>query len=179
MRLRYPVTPDDPLTSPAPRTRSQLHCLQDFRDYGLVYQPQRSSRSGPPSYFYPTRLATTLTSTAASTTATTTSTTSLTSSTGSDESEERGFIILETNYRLYAYTSNPLRIAVLQLFTHVRSRFPNLIIGVITRESIKAALAKGISAEQVIAYLSHHAHPQMYRNVSGGEHRQAARRTAC
>lgn len=157
----------------APRhARSQLHCLQDFRDYGLVYQPQRSSRSGPPSYFYPTRLATTLTSTAASTT--TTTTTSLTTSTGSDEAEERGFIILETNYRLYAYTSNPLRIAVLQLFTHVRSRFPNLIIGVITRESIKAALAKGISAEQVIAYLSHHAHPQMYRNVS--RERQRVRR---
>ena len=31
----------------------------------------------------------------------------------------------------------------------------------ITRESIKAALGNGITAEQIVAYLSAHAHPQM------------------
>ncbi|PWN19820.1 putative TFB2-TFIIH subunit [Microstroma glucosiphilum] len=122
---------------------SQLHCLQDFADYGLVYQTS-------PKHFYPTRLATTLTNHDAQ---------PLRGGSGSDE--EQGFIVLETNYRLYAYTSNPLRIAVLQLFTHIKARFSNLVLGSLTRDSIKAALAKGISAEQVIAYLSHHAHPQM------------------
>lgn len=150
---------------------TQLHCLEDFRDYGLVYQ----DRSGS-SRFWPTRLATTLTTTNAAsaqpfatmTTTTTTASTSNGDANGSGQTaeaeESRGFIILETNYRLYAYTANPLRIAVLQLFVHVRSRFPNLLIGAITRESVKAALAKGITSEQIITYLSHHAHPQMARN---------------
>lgn len=69
-------------------TETQLHMLQDFRDYGLVYQRKSTSRR-----FYPTRLATTLTSNA----------TPLVGGQGSDE--ERGFVILETNYRVYAYTS--------------------------------------------------------------------------
>lgn len=140
---------------------TQLHCLEDFRDYGLVYQRRSGSKR-----FWPTRLATSLTSTAAqSLRSTDTSNGSGAMESGPiSQQEQRGFIILETNYRLYAYTSNPLRIAVLQLFVHVRSRFPNLLIGVVTRESVKSALRKGISAEQIITYLSHHAHPQMHRN---------------
>ncbi|ETS59826.1 hypothetical protein PaG_06127 [Moesziomyces aphidis] len=128
---------------------TQLHMLEDFRDYGLVYQRKASSRR-----FYPTRLATTLTSSAAA---------PLLSTNGS-EPEERGYIILETNYRLYAYTSNPLRVAVLSLFVTIKARFPNLLVGSITRDSVKSALANGITAEQIITYLTHHAHLQMHRN---------------
>ncbi len=114
---------------------TQLHMLEDFRDYGLVYQRKASSRR-----FYPTRLATTLTSSAAI---------PLLSSNGTEQ-EERGYIILETNYRLYAYTSNPLRVAVLSLFVTIKARFPNLVVGSITRDSVKSALANGITAEQII-----------------------------
>jgi len=124
---------------------TQVKCLEEFRDYGLVYQSRPDLK-----HFYPTRLATTLTNNEAQPLAG-----------GAGPSEDRGFIVLETNYRFYAYTSNPLRVAVLRLFAHVKAQFPNLLIGAITRESIKAALGKGISAEQVITYLSHHAHPQM------------------
>jgi len=35
------------------------------------------------------------------------------------------------------------------------------VVGMVTRESIKRALANGIKAEQIISYLSSHAHPQM------------------
>lgn len=76
-------------------------------------------------------------------------------------SQDRGFIVLETNYRVYAYTSNPLQIAVLNLFITFKSRFPNLVIGMITRESIKSALSNGITADQIVVYLSTNAHPQM------------------
>ncbi|KAI9615384.1 hypothetical protein KEM48_005675 [Puccinia striiformis f. sp. tritici PST-130] len=75
--------------------------------------------------------------------------------------EEDGFLVLETNYRVYAYTSNPLQIAVLNLFLSLRYRFPNLVVGAVTRESIKSALSNGITADQVIIYLHTHAHPQM------------------
>lgn len=42
-----------------------------------------------------------------------------------------------------------LRIAVLNLFCSLKKRFQNLVIGNITRESVKRALANGITAEQV------------------------------
>lgn len=39
-------------------------------------------------------------------------------------------------------------------------RFPNVVVGVLTRESIRQALRGGITAEQIISYLTQHAHPQ-------------------
>ena len=65
---------------------------------------------------------------------------------------------------MYAYTANLLRIAILNLFVTLKSRLPNLVIGQLTRHSVKSALKKGITADQIIAYLTHHAHPQMYKN---------------
>lgn len=44
---------------------------------------------------------------------------------------------------------NKLRIDILSLFVHIRSRFPNLVTGIITRDSVKEALRNGIGAEQV------------------------------
>ncbi|KAK4055924.1 RNA polymerase II transcription factor B 52 kDa subunit [Microbotryomycetes sp. JL221] len=99
--------------------------------------------------FYPTRLATTLTSSAPS----------LVSSRHQDE--EQGFIVLETNFKVYAYTSNPLQIAVLNLFVHLKTRLPNFVTGQITRDSIKRGLTNGITADQIVSYLTTRAHPQM------------------
>jgi transcription initiation factor TFIIH subunit 4 len=47
---------------------------------------------------------------------------------------------------------NKLRIDILSLFVHLRSRFPNLVTGVITRDSVKEALKNGIGAEQVSSF---------------------------
>ena len=65
----------------------------------------------------------------------------------------------------------------------LKSRFPNLVVGQITRDSVKKALTNGITADQVrapehhilgaslpmavkiISYLITHAHPQMRKNV--------------
>ncbi|CAE6406487.1 unnamed protein product [Rhizoctonia solani] len=132
---------------------TQNAMMTDLKDYGIVYITHNANKS-----FFPTRLATTLTSSLPPLPPSI-------SSTGTDPSD-RGFIILETNYRLYAYTDNPLQTSVLNLFVALRSRFPNLVVGHITRESVKRALAKGISAEQIISYLETHAHPQMRRQVS-------------
>jgi len=88
-------------------------------------------------------------------------------------------------------TDNPLQTAVLNLFVTFKTRFSNLIVGTITRESVKKALANGISAKQVrnpsashetngltlldsmqiISYIMTHSHPQMRKNVRGtGSH---------
>ncbi|KAI0806151.1 transcription factor Tfb2-domain-containing protein [Irpex lacteus] len=129
---------------------TQTAMLEDLRDYGIIWQRKPSSKR-----FSPTRLATTLTS----------SSPPLPTSSGSgSDGQRQGFIILETNYRLYAYTDNPLQTAVLNLFVTLKSRFPNLVVGAITRESVKKALASGITADQIISYLTTHAHPQMRKN---------------
>ncbi|KZT07609.1 transcription factor Tfb2 [Laetiporus sulphureus 93-53] len=129
---------------------TQVAMLTDLRNYGLIWQPNPSSRR-----FSPSRLATTLTSHSPP----------LPSSHNSGlGTQSEGFIVLETNYRLYAYTDNPLQIAILNLFVTLKSRFPNLVIGAITRESVKKALANGITADQIISYLTAHAHPQMRKN---------------
>jgi len=44
----------------------------------------------------------------------------------------------------------------------VVERFPDLVVGVITRESIRQALRIGITAEQIVSFLRQHAHSQCY-----------------
>ncbi|TCD64042.1 RNA polymerase II transcription factor B 52 kDa subunit [Steccherinum ochraceum] len=129
---------------------TQHAMLEDLRDYGIIWQRRATSRR-----FNPTRLATTLTSSAPPLP---------TAGNATGESQSQGFIVLETNYRIYAYTDNPLQTAVLNLFVTLKSRFPNLVVGAITRESVKKALANGITANQIISYLTAHAHPQMRKN---------------
>ena len=75
--------------------------------------------------------------------------------------EEDGFIIVETNYRVYAYTSSPLKQAILRLFVRTEVLLANLLVGSITRESVMSALDSGITSEQIIGYLTQHAHKRV------------------
>lgn len=60
---------------------------------------------------------------------------------------------METNFRLYAYTSSDLQRSILQLFSKLEYQLPNLYVGTITRDSIGSALEGGLTAEVVISYL--------------------------
>jgi transcription initiation factor TFIIH subunit 4 len=138
-------------------TESQQRMLGHLVDFGLVYIPPAT-----PTQFFPTRLATTLTSDASALRSVSAGfDAALAAATGS-----KGFIIIETNYRLYAYTSSPLQIAVLSLFTKLSTRYPNMVSGRITRESIRQAISHGITSDQIISYLSTHAHPQLYKTAA-------------
>ena len=130
-------------------TVTQRRMLEDLNDFGIVHQDSSQAPS-----FYPTRLATMLTSDASA----------LHSSFTGDENS--GYIIVETNYRVYAYTTSPLQINILGLFTRLKTRFPNLIAGKITRASTRRAVDMGITADQIISYLTAHAHPQMRKHVT-------------
>lgn len=143
---------------------TQVSMLPDLRDYGLVYQ-----RSEGSSRFYPTRLATTLTS---ESTGLKTPSMVLDQAVHDAESKDQaavttqsdsqqGQIVLETNFKLYAYTNSPLEIAILNLFVSLKTRFANMVIGQLTRESIRNALYNGITADQIIRFLETHAHSQM------------------
>ncbi|KAF2761123.1 putative TFIIH and nucleotide excision repair factor 3 complexes subunit [Pseudovirgaria hyperparasitica] len=135
-------------------TPTQKHMLDDLNDFGIVYRPSPSSP-----VFYPTRLATTLTSDGSAL-----SNTSLSSTPTSAPAAGKGYIIIETNYRLYAYTSSVLQIAVLNLFTKLKTRYPNLVAGQLTKSSVQRAIGYGITSDQIISYLATHAHPQMAKS---------------
>lgn len=123
-------------------TEMQFNFLQLLREIGFAYQRKRKSKR-----FYPTRLAINLGKSVSgdSTTA----------------SQGKGFLVVETNYRVYAYTKSALEIALLSLFTHMKSRFPEFCVGILSRESVQQALSCGISAIQIIEFLQSRAHPQM------------------
>ncbi|KAG1673265.1 hypothetical protein FOA52_002545 [Chlamydomonas sp. UWO 241] len=72
-----------------------------------------------------------------------------------------GHIIVETNYRVYAYTSSPVQVAILELFTRNDCVLPNLFVGTLTRDSVLRAVGSGISADEVVSYLQTHAHPHI------------------
>ncbi|KAG9399715.1 General transcription factor IIH subunit 4 [Aphanomyces cochlioides] len=73
-------------------------------------------------------------------------------------------IVVETNFKVYAYTESTLHIAMLSVFVDIVARLPNLAVGYLTRESIRSALIHGISAEQIYDFLMQHAHPKMLAN---------------
>lgn len=145
-------------------TPTQLQMLEDLADFGLVYRRDASSTR-----YYPTRLATTLTSDAPALTNSNLMSTTVASSSPNDlaaSANERGYIILETNYRLYAYTSSPLLISILSLFATLHTRYPNLVTAKITKTSVQNAIVAGITSTQIIDYLTAHAHPVLRRQAA-------------
>ncbi|KAF1365242.1 RNA polymerase II transcription factor B subunit 2 [Lizonia empirigonia] len=131
---------------------TQLQMLDDLSAMGIVYRSSKNAK-----VFYPTRLATTLTSDSGG--LSTSGDAGASSSTAS-----QGFIIIETNYRLYAYTNSLIQIAIISLFCKLQHRFPNLISGKLTKESVHRAVSQGITSQQIISYLTTYAHPQMQKN---------------
>ncbi|CAI2180774.1 17644_t:CDS:10 [Funneliformis geosporum] len=140
-------------------TDTQKQLLDDLANFGLAYRRKKGS-----SRYYPTRLATTLTS-GNSAVVSSAVTSSASTTTGEDGATEQGFIIVETNYKLYAYTESKLQISVLRLFCELQTRFANMVYALITRDSVRKALKHGITANQIISYLSSHAHPQMKKRI--------------
>jgi transcription initiation factor TFIIH subunit 4 len=117
-----------------------LAFLQHLREFGLVYQKKRSFGR-----FYPTRLELNIASG---------------ESERLTERHRKGYLVVETNFRVYAYTISDLKVALIGLFAEMVYRLPNLAVAVITRDSIREALRGGISASQIVRFLRLHAHPQ-------------------
>ncbi|KAF1920927.1 transcription factor Tfb2-domain-containing protein [Ampelomyces quisqualis] len=134
---------------------TQLQMLDDLSAMGIVYRSSKESRT-----FYPTRLATTLTSDSGALPGSDIAT----SEKPDHKAQKKGFIIIETNYRLYAYTNSLIQIAILSLFTKLQHRFPNLVSGKLTKESVHRAVQAGITSAQIISYLTTYAHPQMQKS---------------
>lgn len=115
--------------------------VQDLCGMGLLYLRKSSSI-----LFYPTSLAKHL-STGQSLT--------------KQEREAKGFIIVETTFKIYAYTSSPLQIKLLSKFIRLDYRLPNLMTGKITKSSVMSAVSRGIPVDLIIEYLEQYAHKLM------------------
>ncbi|VAH39024.1 unnamed protein product [Triticum turgidum subsp. durum] len=109
-------------------TEVQRVAIMDLMELGLVKLQQGRKDS----WFIPTKLATNLSS-------------SLSDSAASKE----GIVVVETNFRLYAYSASKLHCEILRLFSRVEYQLPNLIVGAITKESLYGAFDNGITAEQI------------------------------
>jgi transcription initiation factor TFIIH subunit 4 len=60
------------------------------------------------------------------------------------------FLIIETNFKVYAYTDSHFERVILEFLFEIEYVFPGLIIAHITRKSIRNALKKGVPADKVI-----------------------------
>ena len=122
---------------------TQHRFLQHLREFGLVYQRKRKSRR-----FYPTRMAIDL----------------ISGSNDEDpQSRSKGYLLVETNFRVTAYTNSLLTTNILSLFLQILYRFPTMVVGIISRQSIHEALVNSITSEQIICFLRANAHPSMLR----------------
>uniref|UniRef100_M8C0S4 RNA polymerase II transcription factor B subunit 2 n=1 Tax=Aegilops tauschii TaxID=37682 RepID=M8C0S4_AEGTA len=78
---------------------------------------------------------------------------------------QQGIVVVETNFRLYAYSASKLHCEILRLFSRVEYQLPNLIVGAITKESLYGAFDNGITAEQIISFLQQNAHPRVIDKI--------------
>ncbi|XP_010940418.1 general transcription and DNA repair factor IIH subunit TFB2-like isoform X3 [Elaeis guineensis] len=121
-------------------TDVQKHAIKDLADLGLVKLQQGRKES----WFIPTKLAT-----------------NLSVSLSDSSSRKEGFVVVETNFRMYAYSSSKLHCEILRLFSRIEYQLPNLIVGAITKESLYNAFENGITAEQIISFLQQNVHPRV------------------
>ncbi|KAL3377283.1 hypothetical protein AABB24_003608 [Solanum stoloniferum] len=125
-------------------TDLQRSIIKDLSDLGLVKLQQGRKES----WFIPTKLATNLSISLADTT-----------------SRKQGFIVIETNFRLYAYSTSKLHCEILRLFARVEYQLPNLIVGAINKESLYKAFQNGITSEQIVSFLQQNAHPRVAERI--------------
>ncbi|EOB14385.1 General transcription factor IIH subunit 4 [Nosema bombycis CQ1] len=64
------------------------------------------------------------------------------------------FIMIETNFKLYAYTNSDYEISIIKLFSEIQLELPNLVKAMITEESVNNAFEKGVTSSQIIHFLT-------------------------
>ncbi|CAK9152518.1 unnamed protein product [Ilex paraguariensis] len=125
-------------------TDIQRNTIKDLVDLGLVKLQQGRKES----WFIPTKLAT-----------------NLSISLSDTSSRKQGFVVVETNFRMYAYSTSKLHCEILRLFSSVEYQLPNLIVGAIKKENLYKAFENGITADQIISFLQQNAHPRVAERV--------------
>lgn len=79
----------------------------------------------------------------------------------SDISANKGFIIIENNFRLFVYSSSTFTLRLVSLFAERLTSLPNMVVFHIKRKTILHALSLGLSATHVIGFLRRNLHPKV------------------
>ncbi|KAI3648646.1 hypothetical protein MP228_006500 [Amoeboaphelidium protococcarum] len=139
-------------------TETQITLLDDLSELGLVRIVQSDSNL---LVFTPTQLCSAINASTSSSAVSSSSSLQIGSNkfNNTQVHQQDSFIIVETNFRVYAYTDSPLKISIISLFTQINARFPNFVVGQVTRDSVRRALRNGITAKLICQFLQSHAHP--------------------
>jgi hypothetical protein len=86
---------------------------------------------------------------------------------GIETNLKKRFIIIETTLKVYAFTNNPLFIQILSYFVEFSLKLPNLCVGFITRKSVQNGINNGINQDQMVTWLTTHAHERMITKAMG------------
>ncbi|KAG9391091.1 Transcription factor TFIIH subunit p52/Tfb2 [Carpediemonas membranifera] len=89
----------------------------------------------------------------------------LSSITATYDTVKAGFIVVESNFKVYAYTDDPLHIGIIQLFAELAYELDGLVVSQITPHSIRDAFHHGLSASDIIRYLEAHVHPAIFARL--------------
>lgn len=121
--------------SVAALTDQQRKALLVLGGLGLVYQKSKKAER-----FYPTLLGIKL---------------------GKSVKEDKITVIVQTNFQVIAYTdantdTATLVVGMLSLFASLRLRLPNLVVGDISRGSVKSCVHRGINIDQIARFLYAH-----------------------
>lgn len=80
---------------------------------------------------------------------------------------ERGFkndIIVETDFKIYAYSTNPDYLeALLNLFTEIKFKMPTFLVCSIEEDKIREAFNSGIEPAQILRYLNSNTHKEVMK----------------
>lgn len=128
-------------------TEHQKHMLPRLYELGLILYTKKKR-------YYPTQSAVSL----------------MEPTEGTNSSGTKGYLIVETNFRVYAYDARPLQNDLLSLFTEIRYMLPGVTVGMLTRDSVRRAYRNGIKAQQLAYFLKIHAHPRMSETGTDREH---------
>ena len=139
-------------------TAGQRQFKEELADIGLVYRRKSNSRR-----FYATRLALQLATFKGEAGGVEPPPASAggESALGAALGGEAWSVIVESNFKVYAYTASEHIVLLLNLFLRVEYLLPNLVVGTITDKSINEAFDRGITATQILSFLGNHAHPRM------------------
>ncbi|CAN1298374.1 General transcription and DNA repair factor IIH subunit TFB2 [Linum perenne] len=125
-------------------TDVQISAIRDLADLGLV----KLQKGRNESWFIPTKLAT-----------------NLSVSLADSSTRKQGFLVVETNFKMYAYSTSKLHCEILRLFSRVEYQLPNLIVAAITKESLYNAFENGITADQIVSFMQQNAHPRVAQKL--------------
>lgn len=128
--------------------------INDFKEIGLIFQPKNR-----PDIFYITPL--------------------FCNCIYEKEQKDIEFaadIIVETNFKLYAYSVSDFILKLLEHFCEIQYILPNLIIGNLTRESVLKAFKNSITADQLIEFLNKNINPQKIKQMTENTHKKIVNR---